>query len=473
MGKLRIQNWSLGRIVREMEGRLLGPTLGGDPPKGVSTDTRKLQEGELFFALRGDRFDGHEFVDQAVAAGACAVVVDDRSAVEVESVATVVVDDCIEALGRLGRGLYRQAREQGVHSVAITGSNGKTTTKELLSTLWSIDGEVWATPGNLNNHIGVPLTLCAMPADCDHLVVEMGANHRGEILELVKLVPADERIITSIGRAHLEGFGSMAGVRKAKSEIFEYSSRSTTAVVPWTEVEALIPLEFPGNVVTFGTESGSTVRILSTQTFSKGLKTGMQVTLEIEGRRRNLELPLMGRHNATNLAAAMAALGSRALEYDEPTLNDALAKLELPGGRQRWVSVGSLEVMDDAYNANPSSMRASFRAFEQWCEDEQSRPAVAVIGDMHELGKEAKKAHQRLARWLAGRNILDGVAFFGEYAEAMAEAVEGSRIRDVARPSGIDDVVEWLLKFDAARVFIKGSRGNRLERIVDGLEDQS
>lgn len=473
MGKLRIQEWSLGRIVREMEGRLRGPTIGEESPTAVSTDTRTIEEGALFVALRGERFDGHDFIDEAVDAGACAVVVDDDTAVGSDDVARIVVDDGVDALGRLSHGVFREARQEGVHSVAITGSNGKTTTKELLTALWGIEGTVWSTPGNWNNHIGLPLTLCAMPKDCDHLILEMGANHRGEIAELVKLAPADERIITSIGRAHLEGFGSMSGVRKAKSEIFLGSSRSTTAVVPRSEAEALIPLEFPGHVITFGTQSNSDVRVASVEASGGPWESGMEVVVDIGSRRRALHLPLVGRHNATNLAAALAALGTRALEYDEDRLNEALARLDLPGGRQRRIQIGSLEVMDDAYNANPSSMRASFRAFEQWCGDEERQQMVAVIGEMHELGDGAEQAHRRLARWLAGRNTLSAVAFFGEYAAAMAEAIKDSRIDDVAAYGNIEELVRWLSEFDDARVFIKGSRANRLERIVDKLKSRS
>lgn len=474
MGRLRIEDWSLGRVVREMEGRLVSPRIEMDGPRGISTDSRTLEEGEIFFALRGENFDGHEFVDAAVDAGASAVVVEDRSANSSSHIPTIVVDDCVDALGRLGHAVFRSARQDGMHTVALTGSNGKTTTKELLATLWKLRGEVWATPGNLNNHIGVPLTLCAIPARCDHLVVEMGANHRGEISELIKLAPAEQRIITSIGRAHLEGFGSMAGVRKAKSEIFDDCERTTTAIVPCSEKDELIPYRFPGTVVTFGEQQWADLRIVSVDCHSSGREAILEtdVVMEVAGRQIQLSLPLVGRHNAWNLAAALATVVSTGDDVDVEAINAALSTLELPGGRLRTITIGSLKLMDDAYNANPSSMRASFRGFEQWIGDDDDL-AVAVIGDMHELGDSADRDHRSLAKWLAARPCLNALAFVGAHGTAMAEAVDGAEIEEVMTSTDLDAVADWLYEKQTARVFIKGSRANRLERIVDILRSRS
>ena len=470
MGRKRIQDWSMGRIVREVRGRLISPSIEVDSPSGVSTDTRALRGGELFFALRGDRFDGHDFVEQAVDNGACAVVVEDRSAQPRPDGVTIVVDDCYEALARLGHALFRQARQEGIHSVALTGSNGKTTTKEILAALWGQHGTVWATPGNLNNHIGVPLTLCAMPAECDHLIVELGANHRGEIEQLIELVPADQRIVTSIGRAHIEGFGSMAGVRKAKGEIFYHASRATSAIVPEDEAEALIPRDFSGAVLTFGTSSQADVRITSVTSSSQGEYLQMAVRLEVGGRRMALTLPLIGRHNASNLAAAMATFVHRADKLDGEAISDALDNIELPGGRLRIVEVGGLQVMDDAYNANPTSMRASFRAFEEWIGGASQVPALAVIGDMLELGKRADREHRELASWLSDRSCLTALAFVGEFGEIMARSALGGRVDEVFFANDHDEMAQWLGKWERARVFIKGSRANQLERVIEKLK---
>lgn len=469
MRRLRIQDWSLGRIVRALEGQLVSSHIEVGPIGGVSTDTRTLQDGDLFFALRGERFDGHEFADDAIDAGACAVVVDDRSAVTAESASIIVVDDCIAALGRLGHSIFREARQDGLHCVAITGSNGKTTTKELVAALWRTDGEVWATPGNLNNHIGVPLTLCAIPQQCDHLIVEIGANHRGEISDLIRLAPGNERIITSIGRAHLEGFGSIAGVRTAKSEIFEGATRATSAIVPLSEREELIPLDFPGTVITFGHAPGADIRVVSVGPATGDGAARMTVELDIGGDIRTLPLPFVGNHNASNLAAALATFRRSFSELDMASIQRALSEVELPGGRLRTLEVGALELMDDAYNANPSSMRASFQAFRQWCQGCEHK-SVAVIGDMHELGDDAERAHQSLAQWLTSNSDLSALAFVGEYGPAMVEAATGASIDEVVAISTIDEVANWLMEQGQARVFIKGSRANRLERIIEKLD---
>ncbi len=474
MQRLRIQDWSLGKVARAMNGRLTGQTIGMVSPRLVTTDTRAIEGGEIFFALRGERFDGHDFLEDAVDAGVCAVVVDDESAIPSGRAAAIIVDDTIEALGRLGQALFREATQEGARAVAVTGSNGKTTTKELLATLWSTVGEVWATPGNLNNHIGVPLTLCAMPADCDHLIVEMGANHGGEIEELIKLAPASHRIITSIGSAHLEGFGSLAGVRKAKSEIFGSSSRATTAIVPHGEREHVIPKKFTGHVITFGDQPEADARIVEARTTTVDGRIGTQVVIDAARRKWHLSLPLVGAYNAWNLAAALSTLLSEGVDVDEGELNAALASLELPGGRLRVVEIDELQILNDAYNANPSSMRASFGAFRDWCSgDEIPGDAVAVIGDMFELGEVADREHQSLALWLAEQPGLSALVFVGQYGPAMAEAASGRRVDQVLDCSDLDEVAQWLAERGPTRVFLKGSRGNKLERLLERLKAKS
>lgn len=469
MSELRIQSWSMGRIAREMDARLVSPRIDTSPPMGVSTDTRSIESGELFVALRGERFDGHHFVAEAIERGAQAVVVEDSSAVaDGASVPMLIVDDTLGALADLGRAIAREARQRGLHVVAVTGSNGKTTTKELLSAIWGLDGAIWATPGNLNNHIGVPLTLCAIPARCDHLIVEMGANHRGEIRDLIELVEADERIITSIGKAHLEGFGSMAGVRSAKSEILQRAGRSTTGIVPVREREVLAPVEFPGRILTFGRDRDADVCVESAQPVVDDDRTALEVHITHEEADWRLRLPFLGRHNATNLAAAMGTVIASETDFDEDRLNRALSSVTLPGGRFRVVEFGGLEILDDAYNANPASMRASYRAFEDWCGD-PSGVRLAVIGGMRELGESANRDHRRLAEWIGGRRFLNGVAFVGEYAEVMARVADEKSGREVSAFEDHAAVARWLDDFQDAKVFIKGSRANRLERVVDHL----
>ena len=212
---LWIERYSLADVAATTGGRLTEDSHASARPNAVGTDTRSLAPGALFFALRGERFDGHDFVEQAASAGACAVVVDTEQPVDVPQ---IVVSDCLVALQQLGADIFRRASDEGLRSIALTGSNGKTTTKELLVAVWRACGaHVHATKGNFNNHIGVPLTLCALPVGADTIIIEMGTNQFGDIEELVALAPADLRVLTSIGYAHLENLGNLDGVRRAKS----------------------------------------------------------------------------------------------------------------------------------------------------------------------------------------------------------------------------------------------------------------
>ncbi|TXD37531.1 UDP-N-acetylmuramoyl-tripeptide--D-alanyl-D-alanine ligase [Lujinxingia vulgaris] len=473
MSTLRISTWTLEKIAEHAGATLHGPSDGD--VSGVSTDTRSIAPGALFVALRGERFDGHGFVQSAFERGAAAALVDaDWWNANAESPAghiLLVVDDTLEALTRLGHALWQEATAGGMQTVAVTGSNGKTTTKELLAALWSTRGKVWATPGNLNNHIGVPLTLCALPEDCDHLICEMGANHVGEISQLVRLAPGFARVITSIGSAHLEGFGSMAGIRRGKSEIFETADGDTHAILPFSEKDKLILEGFPGKVWTFGSEEGARVRVIALREHAPGEPPGMDVSLEVDSRKLSLSLPLLGMHNATNLAAALATLAAGEVELDETRLNEALSRLILPGGRFRQLVVRGVHILDDAYNANPSSVRASVEAFERWATSRHCEGRFAVLGEMLELGEGAGDAHAELARWVAAREAIDGLAFVGGFSERMAQsALKVQPELDVRAFSSItDDLIAWVGARKGGAVLLKGSRGGRLETIVDAL----
>ncbi|RAL23480.1 hypothetical protein DL240_04780 [Lujinxingia litoralis] len=470
MSGLRISTWSLQKIASACGAEL---RHGRDLHiSGVNTDTRTITSGSLFVALRGERFDGHRFLDAAFERGASAALVDRRGApASTTPQPLLVVDDTLAALTRLGHALWQEATRAGMSTVAVTGSNGKTTTKELLAALWSTRGEVWATPGNLNNHIGVPLTLCALPESCDHLICEMGANHIGEIAGLIRLAPGDTRVISSIGAAHLEGFGSLDGVRQGKSEIFECADAATHAILPCAEKDKLMLEGFAGDLWTFGVEEGARVRVVTCHEAADG-NAAMDVELEADSRKLTLSLPLLGIHNATNLAAALATLAARQVELEPKQLNEALARLQLPGGRFRQLEVGGVHILDDAYNANPSSVRASVEAFERWAQRRGCPSAFAIIGELRELGEHAEGAHRELAAWLATRDQLGGVAFVGTYAEVMARAYSEVQPEHEVRAHSLvdDDLIAWVAGRQGAAVLLKGSRGARLETIVDALQ---
>lgn len=475
-----MEGWSLRTIAEAVDGELTPASAADVTPASVSTDTRRLDPGALFVAIRGERFDGHEFVDEARNAGAVGAIVDrdvdvgedaEGATTEVGDFALIRVEETIEAFGALGLALWGEATREGLHTVALTGSNGKTTTKELLRVLWSNHGETYATPGNYNNEIGVPITLARLPRSAEFLVLEIGANGPGEIGDLVRLAPGTERLVTSIGYAHTDGFGSLEGVRSAKSEIFEAADSETSAVVPVSEVEKLHLEDFPGAIWTFGEAPEADVRVVELK--QGEASAANRVELDVCGDELHLPLGLPGQHNARNLAAAVAVLRAAGRQVEPDAVADELRTIELPGGRWRRVQAGEIEVVDDAYNANPTSVRASFRAFlesDPKVLDSDVRRA-AVLGDMLELGDDAEEWHRRIAGELADSESVDAFAGVGQYAEEMAEAaLESARDVRVAAFDEAEEVGPWLAERGPLFAWLKASRGTRLEEALETIE---
>lgn len=469
---LAISTWSLAQIARA-----IGATLHEAPdpslkPQSLTTDTRKCEPGSLFVALRGERFDAHDFLQDAVGQGASALLVSKHQ--PTLNTPQLVVEDTLAALQRLGAAIWAKQRdEHGLFSVAITGSNGKTTTKELLRALWHHIGPTAATSGNLNNEIGVPLTLCALPEHAKISIIEMGAGKPGDIAELIALAPADVRLITSIGAAHLERLGGLDGVRAVKAGIFDLSTTSTVAVIPHHERDNLIPAGFPGRVLTFGPEPDADVRVLSSEPLELDATQGQRVTLQHHSTRYIFELPLVGEHNASNLAAAWATmLGAGRAPAQTARL---LKPLHVPGGRWRRVERGAKVFIDDAYNANPSSMTASFEAFMRWQSSLQDLhgPRVAVIGPMLELGEDAKNWHLRVIQSISKPVELNVLITVGAFAADMA-----AKAREVGHPDlliydakDVEQAAAILDTIPQGLVFLKASRGARLERVLDLVQD--
>jgi murE/murF fusion protein len=475
----RIAGWTLEKVAQACGGRLVGEGASALSASGVCSDTRAIGVGELFVALRGDSFDAHDFLDQAQEQGAIAAMVD-RSDVDTD-LPLVVVEDTLAGLTALGQAIWAEATEEGLHTIDVTGSNGKTTVKEMLALVWSSHGDVFATPGNLNNHIGVPLVLCDIPQVCDHLVVELGANAPEEIAHLIGLAPGTERIITSIGVAHIEGFGSVDAIRRAKSEIFEQADHQTTAIVPFAEAEYLIGEDFPGEVITVGFEEGADLRVELLEP-DRSADEALRVRMTMSGQRMSGQslticLPIPGAHQALNAATALATLIARGVEPSQIRCNAALAELALPSGRWRVVDQGDICFVDDAYNANPSSVRASFEAF-MGTHDPMARARVAIIGEMLELGDDAARWHREVAAAIAATQHLDAFVAVGSFAGQMAEEAEANAAGSLATAGfeHVEDVAHWLDAQVASKgpafVFLKASRGARLERVVDLMESK-
>jgi UDP-N-acetylmuramoyl-tripeptide--D-alanyl-D-alanine ligase len=382
----------------------------------------------------------------------------------------VVVPNVLAALQSLAAGIWSEGASDGMKTVCITGSNGKTTTKELCAAMWRLCGTVHATTGNLNNHIGVPLTLCALPQHVDTLVLEMGCSGPNEIEELVRFAPGAQRVITSIGEAHLEKLIDLDGVRRAKLEILEESSKKMQAILS-DQVLSSDPVvrrrlsAFLGKTYFVGTDEEADVRVEMSQGDSVG-----DALVDISGSvwQGSLRVPMRGLHQAFNVATALTSVTLAGGKPSPQQIEQVVRSLELPGGRWRIERRGPFRFVDDAYNANPTSVRASLAAF--LAESGQTGARLAVIGEMLELGSEAERYHCDLARDAGLMSGLDAIIFVGRYAEEMCKAARKAGFRDCSAVKTPVDAVGVIESFNEATVLLKASRGVRLESILDEFE---
>lgn len=420
----------------------------------ISTDTRSLRSGELFVALTGPNHDGHDHVAAAEAAGAAALLV---SRPVNSSLPQIVVDDTRLALGQLGRG-WRH--ELSLPLVAITGSNGKTTVKEMVAAILAQAGRARATHGNLNNDIGVPLTLLTFDRDDEYAVIEMGANHAGEIAYLGGLVSPDVAIVTNAGGAHLEGFGSLEGVAEAKGELFSCLASNGVAVINaddrfaprWRE------MALPHRVIAFSLDGEADVTGHWTPHDGGGV-----LTLHYLGNRVEIPLALTGEHNARNALAASAA--ALALGLSLPRIARGLASMvAVPGRLERLTGLGSASVINDSYNANPASFSAAIEVLAA-----ESGRRILVIGDMGELGSDAVALHAAVGRE-AREAGLDGLFATGTLSRAAVEAF-GDNAHYFENQQALISALREQLDSDVT-LLVKGSRSSRMERVVAALTNE-
>ncbi len=455
--------------------------------KGITADSRKSCLGELFVALRGERFDGHDFIGQALANGAVAVVLEEGFTGLVNLVQRyprtlfLPVKDTLSALASLA-----QERLQVVAPIviAVTGSNGKTTTKEMLAHLLTPHFKVHKTAGNFNNRIGLPLTVFAMPDDCQVAVLEMGMNEPGEIAALAAIARPNYAILTNVATAHLQGLGSLAEVARAKCEIISEIKPGGTVIynaddpylvklVPDTANENsvtklnLLPVSAHGAHVAQGTAQ-ELVQVSEVWLTPEGLSFVLTRSAE----KATIKLPCWGRHNVMNAALAVAA-GSCLSEVSPDSAAKALQGFQNLSGRlQRYeLGTGAGVLVHDAYNANPDSMEAALTAV---AERREKRFLALVLGDMNELGPESISLHQRVGRRVAELRpdllVLLGAAVEELALAARAAGLPAQRIFNF--PAGAQaQAVELLQKQLPAEplVLVKGSRALALEKIVDPL----
>jgi UDP-N-acetylmuramoyl-tripeptide--D-alanyl-D-alanine ligase len=421
--------------------------------EGVTIDSRAIRGGELFVALRGARQDGHAFVAQAQASGAAAALVSQWCD---GGLPQLRVDDTLSGLQRLSAH-WRSRFDMPV--VAVTGSNGKTTTKQMLAAIFEARGPVLATRGNLNNHIGVPLTLLGLRAEHRTAVIEMGANHAGEIASLAALARPDVGVITQAGDAHLEGFGSRDGVARAKGELFAALDGGVAVINADDPYAALWRgLASKASQLHFGIDADCDVQAQQIEPLADG--AGSRFTLRTPGGAAAVRLSLPGRHSVMNALAAAACGVALGLDVDE--IARRLADVEPAQGRlsDKRTPQGA-RVIDDSYNANPGSLRAAIELLSQL----PGRRCL-VLGDMAELGADAAELHREAGR----RARAMGVDHLYTLGSLAAQAAEGFG----ADAEAFDDIgalqAALQARLDADTVvLVKGSRSARMERVVAAL----
>lgn len=442
---------TLSEAASVMQGELYGDDREFS---GVSTDTRSLREGELFFALQGPNFDGCDFVQTVIDGGGAAAVVPRHLDADI---AQIEVDDTRRALGSFAAA-WRQQHDVTV--VGITGSNGKTGTKELVRACLAQQAPTLATHGNLNNEIGVPLMLARISDEFRFAVIEMGANHPGEIAYLTELVRPDIVVITNAAAAHLEGFGSVQGVSRAKAEILQSSVRPSTAILNADDAYFEFWSSLVGDVrrISFGLGESADVR-------ATDIEAGVrhcQFRLHLPTETVHVSLPLPGIHNVRNACAAAAVAHS--LGIDARSIRQALEGVSPIGGRLKPLrGAHGATLFDDSYNANPLSVIAAAEFLSQLSGDNW-----LVLGDMKELGGDAADLHRELGDKL--RTIgVDRVFALGDLARHTVESF-GENASWFGSLDALLDTLTGRLG-NSVNVLVKGSRSMHMERVVDALRE--
>lgn len=418
----------------------------------VSTDSRKIEPGCLFFALRGDNFNGNQYALDALEKGASYAIVDDTGLAKHDK--CIIVKDVLQTLQELARHHRRQLH---IPIIAITGSNGKTTTKELIAAVLSSQYPMHCTQGNLNNHIGVPLTLLQLDPRIEVAVIEMGANHQGEIDQLCRIAEPTHGLITNIGKAHLEGFGGIEGVKKGKSELYRYLAETNGLAFVNNDEPFLLGLSAPVKKRIFYELSENPapnhkpyeVKLLQLQPF-------IQVAF-LDEKEQLIETgsKLMGVHNFQNIKTAVT-LG-KYFKVPGAKIKAAIEQYNPNMNRSQWVPWGSNSILLDAYNANPSSMEATLRSFAE----NGLGNKVVILGDMFELGDDAPIEHDRIAQ-LANNLGFEKVVLVGKHFAAAAQQLGCLHFDNV------EELKAWFTRqtWENKVFLIKGSRGMALERLL-------
>jgi len=459
--------------VREVASAMGGRIVSGPPDaplSGLSTDSRTLTPGQVFLALRGERYDGHDFLSDAVNGGAAAVIVETPTTapqeVSAQNLAVITVKSTLDALGDLA--LWWRKRWPG-RVIAITGSNGKSTTKEMAASILFLEANIKKSPGNYNNLIGLPLTILSLEGVHQAAVLEMGMNRPGEIRRLAQIADPHIGLITNIAQAHLEGLGNLQGVVEAKAELLEMMSSHATAILNGDDQQyPELASRFSGRTITFGLGSTNAVRAENTRKVDDNAQA-FDICLPEE--RIPVRIRLPGIHNVLN------ALGAAAIAYGLSLSKGSIARgleqfVPLKGRFQVTRLNGDIRIIDDTYNANPSSLGAALNTVQELRSEKQG--LVVGLGEMLELGTQAPQLHRDAGRLIAETGTRYLVALGEHGAEIVKGACKGgmdSGQTHLATSHGemIDVLKAQVREHDI--VFLKGSRRAFLDKVVEGIKD--
>ena len=436
---------------------------------GVTTDSRTLKGGELFFALKGDNFDGNEYALKALEAGASYAVVNEDSTVGRTSDDSRLIrtEDTLKTLQELARWHRCMTFVDGkpLTVIALTGTNGKTTTKELIRQVLSVKYNVTATQGNLNNNIGVPLTLLKIDSATQLAVVEMGASHPGDIKELVDIALPNYGLVTNVGKAHLLGFGSFEGVKKTKGELYDYLRRTADKVFLNVDNPHLCSMASERNlqsdperpyslVIPYGLEYQQ-AEVLPSNPENPFLR------ISVEG--REISTNLVGSYNADNVMAALCVGKQFGVEFEEAV--KAIEAYIPSNNRSQMQKTSRNTLIIDAYNANPSSMEAALNNFAAV----QAPVRIAMLGDMLELGDDSLAEHVAVIRRALSLGLQEVCLVGKEFGKALAEMRSAGE--NVRHFDSSDQLATWVEKtaVSDAVILIKGSRGTRMEKVIEKL----
>jgi UDP-N-acetylmuramoyl-tripeptide--D-alanyl-D-alanine ligase len=414
----------------------------------IQTDSRKLQAGEIFFALKGDHFNGNLFAEEVIHKGAAAVIVDEDISFKHEKI--IRVENTLHTLQALA--LYHR-QQFDIPFLAITGSNGKTTTKELIHAVLSAQYITYTTEGNLNNHIGIPLTILKIRPDAQMAVIEMGANHQREIAGYCTYTMPTHGLITNIGKAHLEGFGGIEGVKKGKGELFDFLREKNGTVFVYHDQEALRDLSKGlHHVITYG--------ITDADITGKTIQAAPLLSVEITSVAAldTLHTQLVGDYNLPNILAAVAV--GKYFNVSAEKIRKAIESYVPNNSRSQLIHLGTNEVILDAYNANPSSMSLAIENF-----GKQSYPhKILMLGSMAELGAESTQEHQQIIHLI-------------QSYEWKAVVLVGKEFEKINHPflqfGNAEEAGRWLKEYDPqySTMLIKGSRSATMEKVLSFMND--